>query len=327
MLKRSWSAALIVSVVFILIGSAFTSVFADTSAPAGNGLSISPLTTNIVINSGQTQIVPLYIKNVTGSEATIEVQIDDFTANSNETGQPLLLLNGETAPSHSLKNYIAPIENVNLSAGQQQEINVSISIPKNTPGGGYYGAVRFIPITTSSGKSITLTASVASLILVRVPGNVIDSLNLASFGVEQSSGSDQAIFFSNHNLQADIRFQNTGNVQEQPFGKAVLKDGNKEVGIYEINNTVPASNVLPGSIRKFTINLTNIGFIGKYTLEGNFGYGVSGQLVSGSTTFYVIPLSVIIIAIVIILLILIAIFVTPRLIRMHDRRVVRRSRI
>jgi hypothetical protein len=167
---------------------------------------------------------------------------------------------------------------------------------------------------------------VASLILVRVSGNVIDDLKLASLGVEQSNGSDQAIFFGNRNLQADIRFQNSGNVQEQPFGKVVLNNGNKEEGIYEVNNVMPASNVLPGSIRKFTVSLTNVGILGKYTLEGNFGYGVNGQLISGSTTFYVIPLSVVIIAIVIILLILILIFVVPRLIRRHDRRVVRRAR-
>jgi uncharacterized membrane protein len=84
--------------------------------------------------------------------------------------------------------------------------------------------------------------------------------------------------------------------------------------------------VLPASTRIFTVNLNHIGMFGKYTVEGNFGYGTNGQLLSGSTTFYVIPAAFIIIVLAVILLVLFFVFVFPRMVRSYNRRVVRRAR-
>jgi len=117
-----------------------------------------------------------------------------------------------------------------------------------------------------------------------------------------------------------VRFNNVGNVQEQPFGKMIVKNGNKQIGIYDINGTTPAGNVLPGSVRNFTVPLHNIGMIGKYTLIGNFGYGTNGQLLSGTTTFYVVPLMVIILAIVVLLLIVFLVVFFPKMRRNRNRR-------
>jgi hypothetical protein len=268
------------------------------------------------------------VQNITDTPDTVQAIVDDFTAGSNENGQPELLLNpGQYAPSHSLKRYIAPISNFSLQPNEEKQVNVSITIPAKTPGGGYYGAVRFTPVSSSQGKTVTLAASVASLILVRVSGNVVDNLQLASLDVRQyNAGSPQAVFFSNKNLVVAARFQNLGNVQEQPFGKVLFENGKKELATYEINNTTPRGNVLPGSIRMFTVNLTKIGIFGKYTVSGNFGYGANGQLLSGSTTFYVIPLAAVIAIVVVILLILFLIFGLPKMIRSYNRRIIRRAR-
>lgn len=328
MFKRYLAATGCTLATFLLVTlslSPLTSA-ASTASGTGSGLTVSPLSTNIAMNPGQTQTVPVYIQNVTSSTATIQVVINDFLA-GNLSGKPALILNGQYAPSHSLKRFITPINNVILGPGQQTQVNVSIAIPKGTTGGGYYAAVRFTPVVVSGGKTITLAASVASLMLVRVSGNIIDDLKLASFDIFQNSGgSPQAIFFSNKNLIAGATFNNVGNVQEQPFGKIILKSGNKEITSYDINTTNPAGNVLPSSERMFTINLDKVGILGRYTLEGNFGYGNNGQFVGGSTTFYVIPLNLVIIVVVVIVLILFFIFGLPRLIRSYNRRVVRRAR-
>jgi hypothetical protein len=330
MIKHKLTALLIVFVAAILVSAANLPVSAITSTNTGggNGFRISPLTTDLTINAGQTQTAPIFVENITGTLVNVQVLFNDFTASNNESGQPELLLNpNQYAPSHSLKRYLAPISDFILQPGVEKQINISITIPTGTAGGGYYGAVRFAPVSTSSGRTVTLSASVASLILVRVPGNVVDDLQLASLDVRQNSnGSPQAIFFSNKNLIVAARFQNLGNVQEQPFGKVLLESSKKDLASYEINNSVPRGNVLPGSVRMFTINLTNIGVIGKYTVLGNFGYGTNGQLLSGSTTFYVIPLTLVVAVIVIVLLILFLIFGLPRLIRSYNRRVIRRAR-
>lgn len=314
--------------IVVCFGSITANAATSTITGSGNGLTISPLTTNLVINAGQTQTVPVFIQNVTNAPTTVQVDINDFTAGSSENGHPALLLNpNQYAPSHSLKRYIAPINDITLQAGQQETVNVTISIPKGVAGGGYYAAIRFTPVTVSNGKTVTLTASVASLVLVRVPGNVIDDLQLASIDARQgSNGSPQTIFLTNSNLVAAVRFNNVGNVQEQPFGKVVLKSGNKELATYNVNATTPAGNVLPGSIRLYTVKLSHIGMIGKYTLLGNFGYGTNGQLLSGSTTFYVIPTLAIVIAVLVILLIAFFVYALLRKRNGKSIRFVRKNR-
>lgn len=315
----------------VLVGTAVLPATAATSntsiGGSGNGLKISPVTTDLTIDPGQTKTTAVYAQNVTSSTVTLQVLVNDFTASGDESGSPALLLDpGQYAPTHSLKRFVAPISNITLQPGEQKSVSVVVSIPKDVPAGGYYGAVRFVPTNTNTSSSVTLSASVASLILVRVPGNVKEDMQLLSLGVNQGTGgASQVLFTGNKNLIATMRFQNSGDVQEQPFGKLLLKQGSKTLATYEINNTTPAGNVLPGSIRRFTVNLDKVGAFGKFTVVGNFGYGSSGQLLSGQTTFYVIPFALIGVVIAIILVILFFIFVFPKMVRAYNKQVIRKA--
>ncbi|MGH7142313.1 MAG: WxL protein peptidoglycan domain-containing protein [Candidatus Saccharimonadales bacterium] len=322
------SSVLIAIALIVTVTLPVGAVATSNSGTSGNGMRVSPVVTNLIINAGQTQIVPIYVQNVTSAPLKLQVIINDFVAGNNENGQPQLLLNAnQSNPTHGLKKFITPISDITLQPNVQKTVNVDIVIPAGTAGGGYYGAVRFAPVTSGGNTNVSLTASVASLILVKVPGNIKDDLQLSSFSVKQDgNGSSQAFFSGNKNLIVTAKFQNFGNVQEQPFGKILLEQGGKELASYAINNTTPAGNVLPSSIRQFNVNLGNkVGTIGKYTVLGNFGYGSSGQLISGSTTFYVVPVLLIIVIIIVILIILFFIFVFPRLMSQYNRRVIRRA--
>jgi hypothetical protein len=310
--------------LFLIVMSVLPASAATTPTSVGSGLKISPVVTNLTVDAGQTQDVIVYVQNVTSATITVQALVNDFTDNNNETGTPDLLLNNQFAPTHSLKRFVAPIGNVTLLPGQQKSVTVEINIPSGNSGGGYYGAIRFVPVSTNSGGTVSLTASLASLILVKVPGTYKESVDLLSFDAENSGGSS-VLFTSNKSLVAAARFQNTGAVQEQPFGKVLLESGNKVLASYEINNTNPRGNVLPNSIRKFTVNLNKVGAFGQFTLIGNFGYGTNGQLLSAKTTFYVIPYPIIGLIILIILIILFLIVAIPRWIRGHDQRVIQRT--
>ena len=323
--------ALVAGILSLVVVSASTlQAYAatNTASPgSGNGLKISPVRTDLTLNPGATQTVDIIVQNVTSSTAILNVLINDFTASNDEKGDPAIILNPSTsAPSHGLKQFIAPVGNITLQPNEQQDVKVDINIPLNAAGGGYFGAVRFEPATNASGSNISLSASVASLILVKVSGNVIDKMSIASFDARKADKS-HSVFFSNKSIDAVVRFKNSGNVQEEPFGKIILKKGNNIIASYEINNTDPRGNVLPDSIRKFTVSLGNkVGSFGKYTVEGNFGYGSNAQLLSGSTTFYVVPLSLVGAVLGALILILWAIFVLPRWIKAYNRRVLRRAR-
>lgn len=331
MIKR-FLAHMSVGIASVLLVGAATMLPATaatgTPGQSGNGLKVSPVVTNLTVSPGQTQVVTVYVQNVTKSPVELQAFVNDFVASDNENGQPALLLDpNQYAPSHSLKRYVTPISNFTLQAGEQKGIAVTITIPKNAIGGGYYGAVRFAPASSSTNNNVSLSASVGSLILVKVPGNFKEDLKLASLDVRANpNDSPKVVFTSGDHLVAAVRFQNQGDVQEQPFGKIVLKQGSKELATYEVNNSSPRGNVLPDSVRKFTVNLTKVGAIGQYTVAGNFGYGSNGQLLTGQTTFYVVPVTLIITAVIVLLLIVFAIFVLPRLIRAYNQRIIQNAR-
>ncbi|MFA5003724.1 MAG: DUF916 domain-containing protein [Candidatus Saccharimonadales bacterium] len=330
-LHRIVSLALVaVSLGVISLGS-ITS--AATVSNGGNGLRVSPVRKDdLTIKPGSTQTVVVTVTNVTSSTASLQAIINDFTALAgNETGQPNLILDAnQYAPSHSLKRLVAPIPNFSLAAGQSTNIKVNISVPANTPGGGYYGAVRFAPSSTNSDKNVTLSASVGTLILVKVPGNIREQLSITSFDVRHGDPNEakggSSFFTTNRSLNGVIRFQNSGDVQEQPFGKVVLKKGGKILQTSEINNVDPRGNVLPDSIRRFSVPLTKVGSLGKYTIEGNFGYGSNGQLLSATSTFYVVPILTIVIVLLVVALLAFLIFGLPRVIKSYNKRILRNAR-
>ena len=312
----------------------FSSLGARAAAPlATNGYRVSPVRTDLTVKPGKSTALTVYIQNASSAVEHLQVVVNDFQAPTDESGNPALLLNGATAPDHSLKQFVSiPDKTFTLQPGQQMPVTVNIAVPAGTPGGGYYGAIRFAPVGAGGDKNVNLNASVASLVLITVPGNISEQVSIAGFGAAQvpkgqsvTTASLRTIFFNNKNLKAIVRFQNSGNVQEQPFGKVVLKKGSKVLATYNVNKSDSPGNVLPDSIRRFSVDLNDVGSFGKYKIEGNFGYGSKGQLLTATATFYVIPLIFIIIAILIILLILFLIFGLPRVMRRYNRRVIARA--
>jgi hypothetical protein len=305
----------------VLVATGLTS--AATSS--GDGTRVSPVRSDLVIQPGASKTVTVYVQNVTNGTEHLKVIVNDFVASGDESGAPALLLNGESNDQHGLKKYISTISELTIPKGKQEAVPVKVSIPKGTPGGGYYGAVRFAPANGSSGNAnVALNGSVGSLVLVRVPGDEVEKMSLAGFYVRQDD-SPHTLFTSTKNMAITVRIRNDGDVQEQPFGKILLKKGNKTIHTYEFNAATPPGNVLPDSIRKFSIPVKDIGSFGKYKVEGNFGYGSSGQLLSGVTTFYVVPGFVLILLALLVLLILFLIFVFPKMVRNYNRNVVRKA--
>jgi len=325
-MKKLLSIILLVGSVGVLVGlSQMSAGAAATSNTSGSGYRVSPVRSDLTIAPGTSQTVTVYVQNVASVPENVQVIINDFQAAQDESGRPELLLNGQNTASHGLKQYISlPISIFSLQPNEQRAVAVKVTIPLNTAGGGYFGAVRFAPASLTSGENVNLAPSVASLILVTVPGKIQERLSIASFDV-RNGDHPQKFLLSGKNLQAVARFQNSGNLQEEPFGKVLLKRGNTVLGSYEINNSDPRGNVLPNSIRRFSVALPTLHTFGKYTVEGNFGYGSTGQLLSASTTFYLIPLLDIILVLVVILVLLFAIFGLPRLLRAYNQRIIQRA--
>ena len=321
-----YRAVLAAALIILLMPLSHAGAAAKPQPGPGNGLRISPVRTDATVQPGHSQTINLSVTNVTGAAASFQAIINDFVASPDESGNPSIIFDPtKFAPSHSLKRYVGPVSVVTLQPGEEKNVPIVVNIPANAAGGGYYGAVRFAPATPNlPNTQLSLSGSVGSLILVKVPGNIKEQVGIA--GIDVVSGKHHGNFFtSSKDMNVVLRFKNTGNIQEAPFGKLQVKNrGNKTIGSYELNNIVPAGNVLPDSTRRFVVPIKTGGF-GQYKIEGNFGYGSAGQLLSVATTIYIIPLPVIIAFVVVVVLLAVAIFGVPRLIKIYNRGVLRRA--
>jgi hypothetical protein len=306
------------------IGSAGAAQTATVSP--GNALRVSPVRLDVKMDPGTSQTISVYIQNLTSARALLRPFINDFVASGDESGRPNIILNeNEFAPSHSLKRLVPPLKDVTVGAGETREVKVTIVAPKDAEGGGYYGAVRFAPANNEGDRNVNLAASVGTLVLLRMDGEVKEELTVESFDVRQGKGGPGTLFLNNKDLNAVMRFKNTGNVQVEPFGTIRLKRFGKVVKSFEVNGGELRGNVLPDSIRRFDIRLDKLSSFGKYTLEGNFGYGSTGQLLTAHTTFYVIPLILMLIGVGLVALLLFLLIGLPRMIRAYNRRIIRRA--
>lgn len=325
--RRLAAIAVVVVTVCSLVGTAWSgdAYAAQTSSVGGNSLKVSPVRQDVTADPGTKKTVTVFIQNLTSVNATLHPAINDFTAGGDESGRPNVILDeDEYAPSHSLKRFIKPIKDFTIKANETKQIDIVIEVPKNAAGGGYYGAVRFEPAGENPEETINLSASVGSLVLLRVNGSITEQVGIESFDVRQEDKSGS--FFTNKkDLKAVVRFANNGNVHASPFGKIVVKKGGKEVSSTEINTSKPLASVLPDSVRRFEIPLDKIGSFGKYEVEGNFGYGTTGQLLSAKKTIYIVPLFVLIAVGIGVVLLVLLIILVPRMIRNYNQRVIRRA--
>lgn len=321
---RVFTVALLAVSLFVSAVSGAGLVRAQT---AGTGVKVSPVRSELTINPGETKTITLNVQNITSAGTEYEAVVNDIVA-SGEAGQPALILDADKfAPSHSLKRYITTVPNIQIDSGKTKDVKVTISIPKDTAGGGYYGAVRFAPAGDNTDKNVTLAASVGSIILVKVPGDIKENLVIDSFDVRRTAQGvgGSSFFTTNKDLYSVVRFKNNGNSHEQPFGKIRLTKNGTVLQETEINNTDTRGNVLPDSIRRFDTKLTKVGSFGKYTVEGNFGYGTNGELLSAKTSFWVIPLALIVGVIVALVLIVTAVIVVPKALKRRNRNALRKA--
>ncbi len=268
-----------------------------------NTLKITPVRTDIQIAPGASKIVKTTVTNLTDQAITVRPVENDFIA-GDESGTPALILDANKyAPTHSLKRFMAPLTDVTIPAKKSKTIEVKITVPSSAQAGGYFGAVRFAPSTTADGGQVNLSASAASIILLTVPGDLVEKLNLTNFDVRQN-GKAGWLFNTPDKLDVLARFENKGNVQVAPFGKVSVKQGKKVVYDADFNQGNPRDMVLPDYARRWEIPLNKIGAFGHYTVSATFTYGAKNQTIDVTKSFWVIPLWMMIAAIVLVVLII-----------------------
>jgi hypothetical protein len=149
----------------------------------GNGLRIAPVNVPLTIEKGGTRQVSINVENVTASKLTVTGYKHDFEASDDESGEPQIILDDDkSAQGNSFKTLVGTLPTFTLAPGERRETKISLTVPKDASAGGYYGAIRFAPGTKDeTGKNVSLTASVGTIFLIRVPGDVKEQLKVESF--------------------------------------------------------------------------------------------------------------------------------------------------
>lgn len=291
---------------------------------AGQALEIAPPVMTLSANPGQVIKTQISIRDISSSNLLVKGQVNDFVA-AGEDGTPKILMDSNDVDPYSIKGWVAPIADMVLVPKQIKNLPVTINVPADASPGGHYGVIRFTATPPDvKGSGVSLSASLGSLMLINVSGNVKEGLETASFTV--SHGDKTGSMFESGPLTFTQRIKNTGNTHEQPIGQVVVKNMfGKTVGATNVNQ--PPRNILPASIRKFSqpFDSTVIGnkkLFGRYTAEMTLTYGAKKQTLTSTVSFWIIPWRLIIGAVIVLIA---AFFVFRFLLQRYNRRIISKA--
>ena len=259
---------------------------ASTASP-GEGLEISPPVLDLTADPGQTVTATIRVRDVSSGELIATGTADDFGASGDESGKPKLLLNENGETRFSLKYWIPTVPTLTLAPQELKTAVVTIKVPANAEPGGHFGVIRFTGTPPNlQGTGVSLSASVGTLVLLRVNGAVTDSLKVASLTANQNGHTHS--FFEHGPISFTLRLQNAGTVHELPKGSIVVTNMlGHSVGKVDINPN--GGNVLPDSIRRFDVAVAKKQLFGRYTATYSGTYLDDNHRITGKVTFWVIP--------------------------------------
>ena len=269
---------------------------------AGQALEIGPPVITLNANPGQTIKTKLSLRDVSSGNLLVKGQVNDFVA-AGEDGTPRIILDDskESSP-YTIKGWVPDLPSFVVVPKEIKVLDVTFNIPANASPGGHYGVIRFTATPPElHDTGVSLSASLGALVLITVSGQTKEAMNVKEFTVSKD-GKPGPVFQSTP-LNFLARFQNTGNVHEQPVGQITIKNmfGKK---IANVNVNLPPRNVLPASVRKFQSPLDsqvigNKKLFGRYTADLLVKYGPGGKMTTSSKlSFWVLPYKLIVIVIV-----------------------------
>lgn len=279
--------------VAVLILAPFASTLAQQAVPgSGQALEISPTIVTMDVDPGESTTMNLQLRNVSGEELVVSGDINDFVA-SDEGGAPRVIMDEEDAADnpYSLRDWVEPLPETLLEPGNIETLTANITVPENASPGGHYGIIRYSGSPPElEGTGVSLAASVGTLVLLTVSGDIETSVELEEFFIAKDGEAGN--FFESTPLTLVQRIRNSGNVHVQTTGQVTIRDMfDRELASANVN--LARNNILPDSIRRFEQNVDssligNKRLFGRYSAELNLVYG-DEQTLTDTITFWVIP--------------------------------------
>jgi hypothetical protein len=276
--------------------AATTPTPAPTAANSGQGLEISPPVIELSAKPGETVTATIRVRNVAAGTLIAKGKADDFGAGDGEDGKPKLLLEETGATRFSLKYWIPSVPDLRLAPQELKTATVQINVPQNAEPGGHFGVIRFTAVPPDlEGTGVALSASIGTLVLLRVAGDITEKVSLASFSAGQKDKPGS--FFEHGPLDFTVRVKNEGSVHERVQGSIDVTNGfGKKIASVAVNDK--GGNVLPDSTRKFEQELSNKSLFGHYTAQLHLSYLNGTKKLDSKLSFWVIPWKLILLVLI-----------------------------
>ncbi|MFH2063558.1 MAG: hypothetical protein ABIJ46_05450 [bacterium] len=266
-----------------------------------SALTISPPSFDYSLDAGDTALGVLRVFNETQFTETFYPSVMNFGANSDENGTPQFYPADEDRMGQGLAEWISvDTTKIELAPGERYNLPFSINVPENNPRpGGHYGAIILASSPPVQGNvAVGISSKLASIILVRIAGDVKEIGSIAEFGFTNPKS-----WYNYPPIEMFLRFENAGNVHLRPTGNLIITNwyGHRVANI-ELNSEF--KSVLPLSVRRFDLvwgdesnsdglsqldrEIRNFA-IGKYTVRLIVNYGTSNQILTAERVFYVWP--------------------------------------
>ncbi|HZM63942.1 MAG TPA: hypothetical protein VFB59_02305 [Candidatus Saccharimonadales bacterium] len=276
-------------------------------AEGAQAFSISPPLIELSADPGQTVKASIKFTNVSDDELLIKTQINDFGA-KNETGEPNIIFEDVQNTDYSLRQWVVSPSPFKMKPHESKTVDFPIQVPAGAEPGGHYAVIRFSGTSPALEESgVALTASIGSLVLLQVSGDITEGADMAEFYsatvTKQGLGGKQSMFEAGP-FGFVQRIQNTGNVHLKPTGTIDISSMfGRHVATLRVNgdptdpNNTPKS-VLPGSIRRFEQTLDKGWMFGRYSATIKLSYGQGQKPLEQTISFWVIPYRLILVALI-----------------------------
>lgn len=284
--------------IFFLVLSlfAFNSLSSKIAlAQSALGLTAIPPRLEINVNPGQVITKEIKVRNESRSEKIISTSVKDFIV-TDDLGTPLQIESTDESSNRWTASswiQISPSQ-VKLKPGETKSLVLTIITPENALAGGHYAMILHTPAKEVSltQTGATIETNVGTLVYITVAGNITENALVKDFSAPKFSEYGPINFRTIITNLSDIHITPSGSINIYNLL------GGKSAQI-KLDNT----NIFPSTSREFT-NIFNRKFLfGRYKAQLNAVYGTTGQLLTATIFFWVIPYKLIALLLAIIVVI------------------------
>jgi hypothetical protein len=242
-----------------------------------SAVSLSPLTFEINVNKGEAVSNYITVFNNEAGKQSYILEAEDFSA-VGETGN--VVIDRDAPKQVSAKQWITfEPQSFEVDAGQSRDIQFTLHVPLDAdPGGKYTSLLVSSAPTAAIGGGVGIASKVASLLLIRVAGDITEKVTVQSF--------DAPAFSESGPVDLTLRLKNEGTVHLKPAGYVFIKNWS---GGETDKIAVPQERIIPGTTRATKVTWNSKWLFGKYTANFTGIYGAANDPLTASVSFWVIP--------------------------------------